>query len=60
MDKSDPYLKPSRDEVQSLLSSEGRLLPEWRIRCQSALDAVLFLHSQEDAHLDLKADHFYV
>ena len=54
----DPYLKPMSDQAQSLFSSEGRLLPERRIRCRSALDAVYFLHSKEVAHLDLKADHF--
>ncbi len=58
MEKLEPYLQPLRDQTQDLFLSEGRLLPEWRIGCRDALDSVLFLHTNDIAHLDLKPEHF--
>ena len=58
MEKLEPYLQPLRNQTQDLFLSEGRLLPEWRIGCRDALDSVLFLHTNDIAHLDLKPEHF--
>ena len=58
MEKLEPYLQPLRDEAQKLFLSDGRLLPAWRNGCRDALNALLFLHTNDVAHLDLKSEHF--